>query len=77
MDTSNKKVSKANVKIDDQNSFNTACFYQWATQVFFVCLFLLVSITMLIVRCNFTPGKCRHDRRYTNIYKAKSKVGDI
>lgn len=77
MDRSNKKVSKANVKIDRYNSLSTACFYQWATQVFSVCLFLLVSITMLIVRCNFTPGKCRHDRRYTKFYKAISKVGDI
>lgn len=62
MDTSNKKVSKANVKIADYNSLNTVCFYQWATQVFFICLFLLFSIMMLNVRCNFTPNKCRHDR---------------
>lgn len=59
MDTSNKKVSKANVKISNHNNFNTVCFYQRAVQVI---LLLLVSIMMLIARRNFTSQKYIHDR---------------
>lgn len=58
MDTSNKKVSKAKVKIGNYSSFNTVCFYQWAVQV----IFLFMSIMMLVVRCNILPNKYTHDK---------------